>query len=272
LRSLRVRVRPEDVEPILDRLLPLAPRGAHELAEAEFAELLLYGEDDELAEAERVASASAEALAVETAAAPEDWRERRAQTYRPERIGARLLVRPSWAAPVDSPDGRIEVVLADDDGAFGSGSHPTTRACLEVLEHLPPGGTLADLGCGSGVIAVTAVLLGWQRVVAVDADPGSLEATRANATRNAVELEAVELDLMRQDPPRADAYFANVPLPVHTAIGTRLTSAQPRTIVASGVPEEHTDELVGAYAGLGLEPVRRASIRGWVVVAFGGSG
>lgn len=271
MRSLRVRVRPEDAEVVLDRLLPLAPRGAHELARDELAELRFYGEGDELVDVERVAAGCAEVSDLETAEAPEDWRERRAQTYRPERIGARLLVRPSWAAPVDPPDGRTEVVLADD-GAFGSGSHPTTRACLEVLEHLTPGAALADLGCGSGVIAVTAALLGWQRVIAVDADPRSLEATRANATQNAVELEAVELDLMRQAPPRADAYFANVPLPVHTAIAARLTTAQPRTIVASGVPQEQMDELVGAYAGLGLEPVRRAAIRGWAVVAFGGNG
>jgi ribosomal protein L11 methyltransferase len=267
LRSLSVRVRPEEFEAVLDRLLPIAPRGVHELPGDGLTELRFYGEDDELAETERVATACAEVRDVEITAAPDDWRDRRADTYRPERVGARLIIRPSWAPPAPS-SGLIEVVLADE-AAFGTGSHPTTRACLEALERLTPGASLADLGCGSGVIAVTAALLGWRRVLAVDTDPTSLDATGANAARNGVDVEPIARDLTRECPPEADVYVANVPLRVHAAIAGGLSGTKPSALIASGVPEAKTDELIAAYAPLELEPSRYARFGGWCVIHLG---
>jgi len=267
LRSLSVRVRPEELEAALDRLLPIAPRGVHELPGDGLTELRFYGAEDELAETARVAATCAQARDIAVAAAPGDWRDRRAETYRPERVGARLIIRPSWAPPAP-PGGLIEVVLADE-AAFGTGSHPTTRACLETLQRLTPGASLADLGCGSGVLAVAAALLGWRRVIAVDAAPASLDATAANAARNGVEVEPLALDLTREDPPAAEAYVANVPLVVHAAIASRLAGAGPRTVIASGEPAARIDELLAAYTPLGLDPVRHARFEGWAVVVLG---
>jgi ribosomal protein L11 methyltransferase len=273
LRSLTVSVAPQDVEAVLDRLLLLAPRGVHELPGNPLAELLLYGEGEELAEAEEFAAGERLIERAVTADAPDDWRERRSYTHRPQQIGDRLLVRPAWATPAssDGSPARIEVVLASAD-AFGTGSHPTTRGCLEALESVAPGASLADLGCGSGVVAVAAALLGWSRVIAVDVSAASIEATRSNAALNSVELEALVLDLTREPPPTAQTLVANVPLSIHTEIASRIAGSATRAIIASGVPAERSAELLDAYAGLGLEPARCRALDGWAVAVFGESG
>jgi ribosomal protein L11 methyltransferase len=271
LRSLTLTVRPEDAEAVLDRVLVAAPRGVHELPADPLAELLFYGEDDELTELERVAAGCAAVRGAEMAEAPDDWRERRARTYRPLRIGERLVVRPSWAPASEAFEGLVEVVLADED-AFGTGSHPTTRGCLAALAALAPGASLADLGCGTGVVAVAAALLGWRRVVAVDVDPSSLEATRANASRNGAEVEVVSLDLTRDPPPEAEALIANVPLGIHAEIARHLGASVPATIVASGVHPEEADQVIAAYARRGFAERDRLEVGGWAVVVVGGDG
>jgi ribosomal protein L11 methyltransferase len=271
LRSLIVSVRPENAEEVLDGLLLIAPRGVHELPGATSVELLLYGEEGELAEAEQFSAHEPLVQRLVTADAPIDWRDRRSHTHRAQRIGDRLVVRPSWAPPTDESPPRVEIVL-DDGDAFGTGSHPTTRGCLEALEALAPGASLADLGCGSGLVAVAAALLGWGRVVAVDVNPASIEATRANAALNGVEVDALVLDLASEPPPAAQTLVANVPLPIHAEIVSRLPGAAPRSIIASGVPADGLDALLDAYAGAALEPVTRRVVDGWAVVTFGVSG
>jgi ribosomal protein L11 methyltransferase len=271
LRSLTVSVRPQDVEALLDRLLLVAPRGVHELQGERSVELLLYGEAGELAEAEAVAAREPLVRRLVSADAPGDWRDRRAATHRSQPIGERLVVRPSWAPRcADSPP-RVEVVL-EAGVAFGTGAHPTTRGCLEAVEALAPGASLADLGCGSGVVAVAAALLGWGRVVAVDVNPASVEATRANAVLNAVEVEALVLDLAEEPPPAAQMLVANVPLSVHGAIAPHLAATPPQSLIASGVPADEIDQLVDTYAGPSLAVVSRRVVDGWAVVVLGKDG
>jgi ribosomal protein L11 methyltransferase len=268
LRSLTVSVRPEDVEAVLDGLLPVAPRGVHELPGPTAVELLLYGEDDELAVAEELCAHEPLVQRLVAADAPGDWRDRRSQTHRPERIGERLLVRPSWMnASAESP-GRVEIVL-DETDAFGTGSHPTTHGCLEALERLAPGASLADLGCGSGVVAVAAALLGWARVLAVDVSPPSIEATRANASLNGVEIETLVRDLTREPSPDAETLVANVPLSIHSEIASRLPSVLPGSIIASGVPADDLGALLDVYAGRSFKPAAQRVLDGWAIVTFG---
>ena len=91
-------------------------------------------------------------------------------------------------------------------GAFGTGAHPTTRMCLELLLALEPGGPFADLGCGAGTLAIAAARLGWEPVLAVDHEPQSVAATQRNAARNGDRVEALELDLAdRRAAARPDA-------------------------------------------------------------------
>lgn len=121
--------------------------------------------------------------------AEQDWvRVSRAQ-FVPARIGERLWIVPSWLAPPDPS--AINVVL-DPGMAFGTGSHATTRLCLEwLLAQVGRGATVLDYGCGSGILALAAAKLGAARVVAVDIDEQALRAAADNAARNAVRVEFV---------------------------------------------------------------------------------
>jgi len=114
----------------------------------------------------------------------EDWAHGWKAYFHPFPVGRRFLIRPTWEA-ADAGD-RIEIVL-DPGMAFGTGQHPTTRQCLELLEtYVRPGHRVADVGTGSGVLAIAAALLGAARVVAVDVEPVALEAAAGNVAANGV--------------------------------------------------------------------------------------
>lgn len=120
----------------------------------------------------------------------ENWEENWKRFFKPRRVGKRFVVRPTWEE-FELSEGDFEIVL-DPGQAFGTGDHPTTRMCLELLdEFLVPGQTVADIGCGSGILAVGAVKLGAGRVVAIDIDPLSVEVSKENATLNQVQFESI---------------------------------------------------------------------------------
>jgi ribosomal protein L11 methyltransferase len=111
-----------------------------------------------------------------------DWVRRTQAQFEPIRVSARLWVVPSWHA-VPDPDA-ISIRL-DPGLAFGTGSHPTTKACLRWLERrVVRGARVLDYGCGSGILAIAAMKLGAGDALGVDIDPGALAAARANAARN----------------------------------------------------------------------------------------
>ncbi|MCH7836760.1 MAG: 50S ribosomal protein L11 methyltransferase [Chloroflexi bacterium] len=115
----------------------------------------------------------------------EDWRDSWKRYFRPQRIGRRLLIKPSWATyKVKAADTVIEI---DPGMAFGTGQHPTTAMCLRALEdRLRAGDAVLDLGTGSGILAIAAARLGAGRVLALDVDPQAVKAARENAARNGV--------------------------------------------------------------------------------------
>lgn len=118
----------------------------------------------------------------------EDWSIAWRKFFVPRRIGQHWLVRPAWEeAPLEPGD--HEIVL-DPGQAFGTGDHPTTRMCLELMEQVPLSGKdVADIGCGSGILSVGACRLGAKLVEAVDSDLASVDASRENAQRNGVEFQ-----------------------------------------------------------------------------------
>jgi ribosomal protein L11 methyltransferase len=200
-------------------MLELFPAGFEEVERRDGVELVAYTDasgEERLWEAFGGASGSDVA---------EDWEEGWRRFHRPVRVG-RLWVGPPW----EEADADALAIVIDPGCAFGTGAHPTTRLCLELLEELEPG-SLVDAGCGSGVLAVAAARLGFAPVVALDVEQTAVDATRANARANGVEVDARRLDVLTEPLPDADVTVANILLGAVEALGPRVRSP---LLVASG--------------------------------------
>ena len=137
-----------------------------------------------------------------------DWERVWLKDWKPMRFGRRLWVCPTGAPAPHDPE--AVVVRLDPGLAFGTGTHPTTALCLQMLDAMPLAGrTLIDYGCGSGILGIAALKLGAARAVAVDLDPQALIATRANALRNEV-AERLEIQGVPPVLEAADCVFANI--------------------------------------------------------------
>lgn len=264
MREVVLRVPRRGVEDVLDRLLPIVPSGVREVPVGRNVELRMRGDDlpgpDELKAAARPWPSRVSEREIS-----DDWRERRILDYEQELIGGRLAVRPEWAPePLDAD---IEIVLGESP-AFGAGTHPTTRACLELLLKLPVAGSFADLGCGTGVLAILAARLGWEPVTAVDVNPDSVEATRENARRNSVAIDAAAADLSTQPPPAADGLAANVPPQLHEAIASSLAEPVPQILLLSGFEPTAAPRVSSAYSARGLVEHQRIERLGWGIVVL----
>lgn len=195
------------------------------------------------------------------------WEREWLRDFTPQRFGRRLWICPSHAT-VDDPN---SVVVSLDPGlAFGTGTHPTTRLCLERLdERTEPCATVIDYGCGSGVLAIAALKLGAMQAYAHDIDPQALIATRDNAARNGVasQLRSVEhaTSLPRG---KAQLVLANILFGPLCLLAPSLVDllAPGGELVLAGLLDEQTDELVAAYAPF-LALKRWRSLEGWTCLA-----
>ena len=180
------------------------------------------------------------------AVAEQNWVQLTQSQFDPIRVSERLWIVPSWH---ESPDPAAINLILDPGMAFGTGSHPTTRLCLEWLErHVTAGCSVLDYGCGSGILAIAAARLGAGSVAGVDIDPQAVEAARANAERNGV--AALFADSAEPVAGEYDVVVANIlsnPLRVlapaicaHVRPGGRLA--------LSGILREQVDEIIAIYA------------------------
>jgi ribosomal protein L11 methyltransferase len=243
---------------VLAALLELAPGGVEQVDGDGFVEYAIYGAPGELPSFPS-GSADVGGVLVQVSGEPvaDDWAERWKQFHEPVLIGDRVLVRPPWASP---RPGTLDLVV-DPGQAFGTGAHATTRLSLELLLEQAPGGSFADLGCGSGVLAIAAARLGFAPVTAVDNEEAALEATRANAAANGVSLERVKrLDLRTEYPPAAETVAANLMRPLLLRLA-ELMEEKPGALIVSGLLDEEADEVAAAFAP--LEERRRLSSQGW---------
>ncbi|MFL5824709.1 MAG: 50S ribosomal protein L11 methyltransferase [Solirubrobacteraceae bacterium] len=261
MREIALRVRRRDVEGVLDRLLPLVPGGVREIERGRHVELRMRGADlPVVAELARATGRRQSQFAQREVS--DDWRERRRADYEPDVIGGRLVVAPEWAPRSGS---ELEIILKEGS-AFGGGTHPTTHKCLELLLDIPPLGSFADLGCGTGVLAILAARLGWDPVVAVDISPESVETTGANAAANGVNLQAELLDLLVQAPPETDALAANVTPAIHHSIAGALLDPLPRLGLMSGFHASEATGVGAAYAARGFRVTHEFGVDGWSVL------
>ena len=139
-----------------------------------------------------------------------DWERAWMDNFQPMQFGDRLWICPSWKQP---PNPEAANLMLDPGLAFGTGTHPTTALCLRWLDGQElEGKTVVDYGCGSGILGIAALLLGANRVIAVDNDPQALVATRDNAERNNINASQIETYLPEQTPHgiSADLVLANI--------------------------------------------------------------
>ena len=180
------------------------------------------------------------------------WEERWRDFHRPVRVGP-LWIGPAWETP---PEEAIALVI-EPARAFGTGAHPTTRLCLELLVELRPelgAPSVLDVGCGSGILAVAAALLGYRPVLAIDVDGVAVEETRRNAEANDASVEVWLADAAVAELPAADVAVANIARETIEALASRLRC---RLLVASGYLETEPPSLAG------FRPLRRRVAGGW---------
>jgi ribosomal protein L11 methyltransferase len=260
---LAVRVRREHAELALAELLELAPGGVEEVEDGELVEYAVYGAPGELPELPDLRAAVGDALVeVSASSLDDDWAERWRSFHRPLELDG-LRIRPPWIHEARPPEG-IEVVI-DPGRAFGTGSHATTRMCLELLLETPAEGALADWGCGSGVLAIAAAKLGFAPVVAVDNDPASVEAAAANGRANGVELAVERVDIRAERPPWAPTVTANLVRPLLLELAAGMDRA-PERLIASGLLVEEAGEVAGAFAPRGLRERERRTRGEWAAL------
>lgn len=196
--------------------------------------------------------------------AEQNWVQLTQSQFDPIRVSERLWIVPSWH---QAPDPDAIILVLDPGMAFGTGSHPTTRLCLEWLERsVTRGASILDYGCGSGILAIAAAKLGAGDVLGVDIDMQAVSAAKDNAKRN--EVSARFDDSAKDIRGQFDIVVANIlsnPLKAlapaicgHIAAGGKLA--------LSGILVEQTDDLIAAYApyiALSVADTRD----GWVCLA-----
>jgi ribosomal protein L11 methyltransferase len=268
LIRLAVRVTRAEAELVLAELLELAPSGVEEVSiSEEIVEYAVYAPPGELPALPDVRAAAGGALVeVSTSEIADDWAERWREFHRPLVLEGRLTVRPPWEPPGSTP---IDLII-DPGQAFGTGAHATTRLCLELMLELNPDGSLLDLGCGSGVLAITAGLLGWAPVLALDYDPLSVVAAAANARVNGVAIEVRRHDLRTEPTPRAETVCANLLAPLLIEWAAMLASGPPSElplrVIASGLLEHESDRVAAAFAELGFSLAERPVRGEWAAL------
>ncbi|MBS7326964.1 MAG: 50S ribosomal protein L11 methyltransferase [Thiopseudomonas sp.] len=210
---------------------------------------------------ERLPAYSVEAL-------PEqDWERSWMDDFKPMRFGQRLWVVPSWHS---APEPDAVNMLLDPGLAFGTGTHPTTALCLEWLDGQPLDGCeVVDFGCGSGILAIAALLLGARHATCTDIDPQALEATADNAGRNQIDPARYSLHLPADMPQQQfDAVLANILAGPLVQLAPQLTAlCRPGgRLVLSGILAEQAEAVRQAYTGaFALEPTRE--LDGWVRIS-----
>ncbi|MGH2853291.1 MAG: 50S ribosomal protein L11 methyltransferase [Solirubrobacteraceae bacterium] len=318
---LAIRVRREDAELVLAELLELAPSGVEEAELGEgVIEYAVYGSPGELPELPDLRAAAGGALVeIATSELPDDWSERWKRFHRPVLIEApvpvsrpasglasrsereapsphaariplpALHVRPPWEPPSNRND--VREIVIDPAQAFGTGAHATTRLCLELLLEVAlrddSRGPLLDIGTGSGVLAIAAAHLGYAPVLGLDNEPESVEAARANALVNGVDIDVRRFDLRVEPLPWAgkagssprtgDApsvaragdmppvVMANLLRPLLLDLA-RLIPAAPRHLLAGGLLAHEVDEVVQAFEAFGLREHERRHMGEWAAV------
>ncbi len=199
----------------------------------------------------------------------EDWAEGWKKYFTPLPVGEKLLIQPTWEKLPDEFAGRA-LLWIDPGMAFGTGGHATTRLCLETLERvIKPGATVLDVGCGSGILSMAALLLGASRTVGVDIDALAVKTAVENGARNHMappRYTIVEGDLTGSISGTFDVVVANIVADVICALCADVGRflAPGGRFVASGIIDTREGDVRAAFAQHGLTVSERYAEDGWV--------
>ena len=201
----------------------------------------------------------------------QQWERVWLDRFKPMQFGSGLWIVPGV---LDAPPQATHVLRLDPGLAFGTGTHPTTRLCLQWIDgHDFKGQTVIDYGCGSGVLGIAAAIKGALKVVCVDNDPQALEATRDNAARNGVADTIRVLSPEQYEPGQSDVVLANILAgPLVELAPVLLASLRPAgSLVLSGVLEAQADEVAAAYRAQ-TDTLAVVTDDGWVRLSALGRG
>ena len=187
----------------------------------------------------------------------EDWAETWKTFFKPIRVGSGIVVKPSWESY--EPRANQVVIEIDPERAFGTGNHPSTALCIEILEHIissvsagegDSGSSVLDVGTGSGILGIVAARQGAQRVLGLEIDPEALEAAQRNVDRNGVgEIMSVTLTPLDQVEQTFDVVVANLTASLLTHMADDLVghiSAQ-GLLLLSGIVAEQVEEVAKCF-------------------------
>ncbi len=281
---LAVRCRPEQAELVLAELVQLAPGGVEEESGTGWVEYAVYGAEGELPDLGDVEAAAGEDLVeITSERIPDDWADRWRDFHEPTVVAdGRVVIRPSWrespgkheARPESRLDGpgreaeepsSLDIVI-DPGQAFGTGAHPTTRMCVDMLVWLADQGrargALADLGTGSAVLAIVAAKLGFSPVFGVDHEEAAIKAAAENASLNGAEISFERINLRASPPPSAPTIVANLTAPVLRDVAANMAEP-PQALILSGLLTGEADDVAGKFGPHGLRTAERLDSGDW---------
>lgn len=202
-----------------------------------------------------------------------DWADAWKDYFNVTRITDRIVVKPEWKPHTPAPD---EIIIHIDPGmAFGTGTHPTTAMCLELIEkHLKPGQTVLDVGCGSGILMIAAAKLGAKSLTGIDTDPMAVDITAKNLEKNGIDpalytLDATTLDQISEA--SHDLVTANIIAQVIVDITPDIKRrlAPNGLAVLSGIIRERRPDILKALAASGLDLICEKRQDEWVAMVVG---
>ena len=194
----------------------------------------------------------------------EDWAENWKEFYHPRRLTKRLVIKPTWADFQGEP-GDLGMEL-DPGMAFGTGYHASTRLCLSLLEELPPAKKVLDMGTGSGILSIAAMLLGSSGVTAVDYDPVAVKVARENLRQNRMKARVLQAETVPKV--KYELILANLiaQVLIELAPGLIAALAPGGRIVMGGIVEERADDVLEAFSDLKL--IARGDEESWVALTL----
>ncbi len=208
----------------------------------------------------------------------EDWANNWKQYFKPLKVGEKLVIKPSWEEYND--DGQRIILEIDPASSFGTGQHHTTRLCLELLEKsLNSGDKLLDMGCGSGILSIGALLLGAGNAVAVDIEQNAAETALENAVKNHISPDVYKTyfgniltdeKLASEIDDKYDIITANIVADVLIAMKEHFVRyiRKGGTLIVSGIIEERMDEVISALESVGFKGPEANLKEGWAAVRF----